>query len=251
MILFFKRMRFIIKKRFVFSSNLFNPLNVTAMTIKKSEQVNLESKSNFFVLLGLIMALSTVYIAFEWSKDVVIYDNLVQNKTDFEGDVFIPPTVQPETPPPPAPPVPVVIENIHIVDHEVPSVDFDIPEDDATYTVLAQVPQAVPVPEVEDEIHTWVAEMPIFNGDVNAYLSKAINYPIIAVETGTQGRVYCEFVVNVDGSIVDIKVIRGVDRSLDNEALRVVKLMPKWKPGRINGKAVRVKYTLPISFKLM
>ena len=93
--------------------------------------------------------------------------------------------------------------------------------------------------------------MPEFKGNVNEYLSKVINYPTIAVETGTQGKVYCEFVVNTDGSITDVKVVRGVDRSLDNEAMRVIKSMPKWKPGRMNGKTVRVRYTLPVVFKLM
>lgn len=221
------------------------------MTIKKREQVSLESKKNFFVLMGFVMGLSTVYIAFEWSKDPLIYDDLAQNRNDFEGDVFIPPTVQPETPPLPVAPTPLIIDQINVVEYEVPSIDFDIPDFDDDYPILNQTPQASNVPEEDTEIHAWVSEMPVFDGNVNAYLSKAINYPTIAIETGTQGRVYCEFVVNIDGSIVDVKVVRSVDRSLDNEALRVVKSMPKWKPGRINGKAVRVKYTLPINFKLM
>ncbi len=221
------------------------------MTTKKSEQVSLESKKKSFVLMGLILSLSTVYIAFEWSKDAIIYKDIASNKTEFEGDVFIPPTVQPETPPPPVAPTPIIIDRINVVEHEVPSVDFDIPEDNESYTVLSQVSQAPQPIEDDGEIHSWVAEMPVFDGDINSYLSKAINYPTIAIETGTQGRVYCEFVVNIDGSIVDDRVVRGVDRSLDNEALRVVKSMPKWKPGFLNGKAVRVKYTLPVSFRLI
>ena len=82
------------------------------------------------------------------------------------------------------------------------------------------------------------------------YLGKSIKYPTIAQETGTQGRVIVQFVVNKDGSIVDVKVIRGVDPYLDKEAIRVISTMPKWKPGKQRGKVVRVGYTVPIIFKL-
>ena len=82
------------------------------------------------------------------------------------------------------------------------------------------------------------------------FLSKNIKYPTIAQENGVQGRVICQFVVNRDGSIVDVKVIRGVDAYLDKEAVRVIQSMPKWKPGKQRGKAVRVRYTLPVMFRL-
>ena len=82
------------------------------------------------------------------------------------------------------------------------------------------------------------------------YLAENIKYPMIAQENGIQGRVICQFVVNKDGSIVDINVVRSVDPSLDKEAIRVIKSMPKWKPGMQRGKAVRVKFTLPVVFRL-
>ena len=82
------------------------------------------------------------------------------------------------------------------------------------------------------------------------YLAKSIKYPIIAQENGIQGRVSCAFVVNKDGSIVDAEVVRGVDPSLDKEALRVINSMPKWSPGKQRGKPVRVKYTVPVTFRL-
>ena len=82
------------------------------------------------------------------------------------------------------------------------------------------------------------------------YLSKAIKYPVIAQENGIQGRVVCSFVVNRDGSIVDIQVMRGVDPSLDKEAIRVISEMPKWKPGEQRGKPVRVRFILPVQFRL-
>ena len=82
------------------------------------------------------------------------------------------------------------------------------------------------------------------------YLSKNIKYPTIAQENGTQGRVTVQFVVNKDGSIVDAKVVRSVDPYLDKEALRVINTMPKWKPGMQRGKPVRVKFTVPVMFRL-
>lgn len=106
---------------------------------------------------------------------------------------------------------------------------------------------------VEDEIFEVVEKNPEFsyNGmSLIQYLGKSIKYPTIAQETGTQGRVIVQFVVNKDGSIVDVKVVRGVDPYLDKEAIRVISTMPKWKPGEQRGKPVRCKFTVPVMFKL-
>ena len=95
--------------------------------------------------------------------------------------------------------------------------------------------------------------MPSFPGGPSAlmqYLSSNIKYPVVAEENGVQGRVVCTFVVERDGSITDVRVVKSVDPSLDKEAVRVVKSMPKWIPGKQNGSAVRVKYTVPVTFKL-
>jgi len=98
-----------------------------------------------------------------------------------------------------------------------------------------------------------VETMPSFPGGDAAlfkFLNDNIKYPVIAQENGIQGRVICQFVVNRDGSIVDVEVVRSVDPSLDKEAVRVIKAMPRWAPGKQRGKAVRVKYTLPVNFRL-
>jgi protein TonB len=98
-----------------------------------------------------------------------------------------------------------------------------------------------------------VEKMPSFPGGDAAlfkFLNENVKYPVIAQENGVQGRVICQFVVNRDGSIVDVEVVRSVDASLDKEAIRVIKSMPKWSPGQQRGKPVRVKYTLPVNFKL-
>lgn len=109
-------------------------------------------------------------------------------------------------------------------------------------------------PKVEEyKVFEVVEQMPSFpGGDVALmqYLSKNIKYPPVAEEMGIQGRVICTFVVERDGSVSDIRIARSVDPSLDKEAIRVVSGMPKWIPGRQNGQMVRVKYTLPVTFRL-
>ena len=105
----------------------------------------------------------------------------------------------------------------------------------------------------ETKIFTVVEQMPMYPGGDGAlmgYLRDNIHYPTVAAENGVQGRVVVGFVVERDGSITDVKILRGVDPSLDREAMRVVKSMPKWTPGKQNGSAVRVKYQVPVSFRL-
>ena len=108
-------------------------------------------------------------------------------------------------------------------------------------------------PEVENKVFEVVEQMPSFPGGAGAlmkYLSENIKYPVVAQENGVQGRVVVSFVVERDGSITDVKVARSVDPSLDREAMRVVRSMPRWIPGKQNGSAVRVKYNVPVSFRL-
>lgn len=105
----------------------------------------------------------------------------------------------------------------------------------------------------ETKIFTVVEQMPMYPGGDAAlmgYLRDNIKYPTVAAENGVQGRVVVGFVVERDGSITDVKILRGVDPSLDREAMRVVKSMPRWNPGKQNGSAVRVKYQVPVSFRL-
>ena len=119
--------------------------------------------------------------------------------------------------------------------------------------VAAPPPPPAPKPEVANKVFDVVEEMPSFPGGQGAlmsFLSSNIKYPVVAQENGVQGRVIVGFVVEKDGSISDVKVMRSVDPSLDREAQRVVKAMPKWKPGKQNGSAVRVKYTVPVVFRL-
>ncbi|MBR6086311.1 MAG: energy transducer TonB [Prevotella sp.] len=134
---------------------------------------------------------------------------------------------------------------------------FDVVGNDESGEVLKAkeviVTEPVKPKEEENKVFDVVEQMPSYpggNGALMQYLSSHIKYPVIAEENGIQGRVICTFVVERDGSITDVRIAKSVDPSLDKEAMRVVSSMPKWIPGKQNGSAVRVKYTLPVTFRL-
>ena len=154
-------------------------------------------------------------------------------------------------PPPPPPPRPV--EEFKIVEKPTTTENVALKSEDSPTEGVEQ-PTNVKyevTPEAIEEIHNFVEEMPQFKGDIMLFLSKNIRYPSLAQELGIQGKVICQFVVDRNGAIENVEVVRGIDKSLDNEAVRVIKSMPNWKPGRMNGRTVKVKYTLPIYFRLM
>jgi len=140
-------------------------------------------------------------------------------------------------------------------DVAIGAVDYDQGSDEATHVlkVNEKVVDEVPPAVEETKIFEVVEQMPSFPGGDAAlmqFLSKNIKYPVVAEENGIQGRVIATFVVERDGSITDVKVVKSVDPSLDKEAVRVLKSMPKWIPGKQNGSNVRVKYTVPVTFRL-
>ena len=225
------------------------------MQLKKSPKASLEDKKLTYVLMGLVLVLSICYVAFEWTeKEVTKYE---VNDTDFffEEEIDIQQTTQ-ETPPPPPPPAVQEVEVLNVVEDDVEVETIEInTEDDKDVEVVIAPPVEAPVEEEEEEVIFMVVEtMPEFPGGQQAlfkYLEEEKKYPLIAKENGIQGRVICQFVVNKDGSIVDVVAIRSSgEPSLDKEAIRVIKAMPKWKPGIQRGKPVRVKYTVPVNFRL-
>ncbi len=225
------------------------------MQVKKSPEASLENKKLTYALIGFVFVLSVCYVALEWTeKEVTKYD-VVDTEFAFEEEIEIQQTSQETTPPPPPPPVQEV-EVLNVVEDDVETETIEInTEDDKDIEIVIAAPIEAPVEEEEDDVpFTRVESMPEFPGGQQAllkYLAENIKYPVIAQENGIQGRVICQFVVNRDGSIVDVEVVRtGGDASLDKEAIRVIKAMPKWKPGQQRGKAVRVKYTLPVTFRL-
>ena len=225
------------------------------MQVKKSENASLEKDKLVYVLMGLVFTLSLVYVALEWTEREVTKYEVTDTEFLFEEEVEIQQTSQ-ETPPPPPPPAVQEVEVLNVVEDNVETESIDInTEDDKETEIVIAAPVEAPVEEEEEEVVFVVVEsMPEFPGGQQAlfkYLSENVKYPVIAQENGIQGRVICQFVVNKDGSIVDVEVVRsGGDPSLDKEAIRVIKSMPKWKPGKQRGKAVRVKYTVPVNFKL-
>ena len=230
------------------------------MEVKKSPKASLENKKFLFTEIGLVVALGILYGAFEWSTKEADVAMLADNTQVQIEDEMI--AIQNETPPPPpeAPKIPILSDQIDIIDDNI-KLDDDLfinLEDDANLGVEIMDYKEVEVVEevVEEEAIPFqlVEEKPSFNGgDANEF-SKWVNsklvYPDIAKENGVQGRVTLSFTVEKDGSVTNVRVLRGVDPSLDEEAIRVVKSSPKWKPGKQRDRAVKVTYTFPVIFQL-
>jgi protein TonB len=225
------------------------------MQLKKSPKVSLEDKKLIYALMCGVLVLSICFVAFEWTeKEVTKYD-VVDQDFLIEEEIDIQQTTQ-ETPPPPPPPAVQEVEILNVVDDDVKTESVEIKtEDDKDVEVVIAPPVEAPVvEEVEEEIFVVVESMPEFPGgqqEMMKYIAENIKYPVIAQENGIQGRVICQFVIEKNGSVTDIQVVRSSgDASLDKEAERVIKTMPKWKPGKQRGKPVRVKYTIPVAFRL-
>ncbi len=229
------------------------------MELKKTEKADLENKKNVFLLIGLVAALGITLLAFEWTTKPAELASLGTLDASAVEEEVIPITRQEEMKTPPPPPPQTVVEVLNIVDNNAQVNDdlsiFDSEADNETFVDVAPIVQAKEEKEEAEEAQVFfiVEEMPEFPGGeaaLRAFIAKSINYPVIAQENGIQGKVYVTFVVDKDGGISEAKIARGVDASLDKEALRVVNSLPKWKPGKQRGKPVRVSYTVPISFVL-
>ncbi len=227
------------------------------MELKKSPKADLENKRNTFVQIGLVISLGLCLLAFEWTSKVEKAASLGTVATQEVEDEIIPITRQEEVKPPPPPPPPKVVEVLNIVDNETDiDEELDIQDteaDDKTVIDVAPIIKQEEEKAEESQVFFIVEDMPEFPGvelALRKFIANAIKYPVIAQENGIQGKVYVNFVVDKDGSITNAKIARGVDPSLDKEALRVVNSLPKWKPGMQRGKPVKVSYTVPISFVL-
>lgn len=226
------------------------------MEVKKSPKADLESKRGIWLLLGVILSLGIMFVAFEWSeRDKKFNTDTGIAAVQFEEEI-VPITEQEEKQAPPPPEAPKVEEVLEIVQNDAKVEESNIQSSEETGKAV-EVKYVAPVEVEEDveeqQIFQVVEEMPEFPGGMAEclkFLGKNIKYPTISQENGVQGKVIVQFVVNKDGSIVDPVVVRSVDPYLDKEALRVIKMMPKWKPGKQRNKPVRVKYTVPVTFKL-
>ena len=229
------------------------------MEVKKNEKANLEKKKLLFLEIGMVVALAAVFVAFEWQTAEQQIIELEDTTQVIEVEEVI--ATQTDTPPPPpsAPKMPVLSDQIDIVDDEVVVDDnlFLNLEDDVNMGVeIMDYVEGVEEEVIEEEAIPFqlVEEKPSFmGGDANEF-SKWVNqrlvYPEIAKENGVQGRVTLQFTVESDGRVTNVKVLRGVDSSLDQEAVRVVSSSPRWTPGKQRDRAVRVTYTFPVIFQL-
>ena len=229
------------------------------MEIKKSEKASLENKRLLFAEVGLIAALLVVLAGFESStraREVALLQG--NTRIDDVEDVFVVPL---DTPPPApeAPALPMLSDELDIVDDDV-TVDLDfqsLDDTDVPVDIREYVYQDVIQEEDEDEEVIFainVDEKPTFNGgDANEF-SKWVNsrlvYPEVAKENGIEGRVTLQFTIDKEGRLGDVKVLSTPDETLAQEAVRVVSSSPKWKPGKQRDRAVKVSYTFPVIYRL-
>lgn len=229
------------------------------MEVKKASKVDNEKNKGVYLMIGLVVALGIVLLAFEWkTKPAAISSLGTLEVMEVEDEVI--PVTRVEEVKPPEPPPQTTVATFDIVDNNTDILNdmnlFDSEADDNTFIEVAPIVQTVAeekVVEEETQILNFAEEMPEFPGGpaaMSKFLHDNLKYPPIAAESGISGRVYVGFVVNRDGTIVDVAITRGVETSLDNEAIRVVKSMPKWKPGKQGGKTVRVSYSIPVNFIL-
>lgn len=222
------------------------------MEEKKSPDANLEKKKGAYFAVGLMMSLALILGLFELKTFDIAATDLGQLHLDLLEEEVIPISQQ-APPPPPPPPAPTtqiqIVEDDEEIEEELVIEDMEVDEETEIVVEIYEEEEEV----MEEEIFTIVEKMPEFPGGTEKlfkYLGQNIEYPPMAKDAGIKGKVYVTFVVDKDGSIADVKVLRGIGGGCDEEAIRVVKGMPRWHPGKQRGKSVRVQYNLPINFIL-
>ncbi|MEJ5266702.1 MAG: energy transducer TonB [Bacteroidales bacterium] len=231
------------------------------MELKKSPKADLERRKFIFLEIGLILSLAICYIAFEWKSEELSTSSLgeLTSQDIFEEEII---NTQQETPPeqpePEQPEPEAVIEELIVVDDDkvVENLNIDTEADEKTKTNINIVQTTFNV-ETEEEVEpisfAVVEEKPTFPGgeaELLKFIAENTKYPEIAKENGIQGRVFVQFVIDKNGNVTNVTIARGVDPYLDAEAIRVVKMLPKWTPGKQRGKPVPVTFVVPINFKL-
>lgn len=222
------------------------------MELKKNPEVDLERTRRLFHNVGLIVVMSIVLAAFTWKQYDSSLADLAPPEDIFEELEDIPVT---EQPPPPPPPIqqPEIIEvpDEEEIEEEIEVVlDVEINEESEIEEMIFDEPVEE---EVAEEIFTVVEDQPEFPGGMSAfyqYIGDNMKYPSQARRMGIEGRVYVQFVVDKSGNITEVQAVRGIGAGCDEEAVRVIKGMPQWKPGKQRGRAVKVRMILPITFKL-
>lgn len=230
------------------------------MEIKKSQKADLENKKLLFKEIGLIFALLVILAAFEWSTSENSVSILADETTVEIEEEQIPITQEEQMPEPEVPKEPVLSDIIDIVDDDIKVEDNLIMTTEDDKNLGVEIREYVAVQEEEEVVeeeaipYALVEEKPKFQGKgpeaFTAWVSKNVEYPEIAKENGISGRVFLQFTVDVDGKVKNVKVLRGVDSSLDKEAVRVVSSSPKWEPGKQRNRPAKVIYNFPVVFQL-
>ena len=228
------------------------------MEQKKTERADLENKRGYLLEIGLVVTLLIMWGVFEWSSTVERAEDFGPLEVVADEEELAPVTRQEELQlPPPPPPQQTVADIIEIVDDKV-EVNDDFMSTEADENTTVEIQEVVDVAQEEEvveepQVFFIVEDMPEFPGGelaLRKYIAENVRYPEMAKENDIQGTVYVRFVVDTDGSVKNVEVIRGVDQLLDKEAIRVVQSLPKWKPGKQRGKAVKVSHSVPIKFQL-
>lgn len=224
------------------------------MEVKKNKKADLERKRALFFQIGLIVTLGLILLAFEWTTtDPTINTSLIDDEEVLEEEA--PPITRHQEIQPPPPPQ-QAIDLLQIVDNDVEldeELEIEDVEMDEDYEVDLSDFDFDDDEETGDQIFMVVEEMPEFPGGTRAllkYIAQNVKYPVICQENGIQGMVSVSFVINEKGEVTNVKAFRGTDANLEQEAVRVVKSLPNWKPGKQRGKAVKVSYNVPVRFKL-
>ncbi len=223
------------------------------MDLKKSKKADLESKKSLFFQIGVALALLAVFFAFDIKQYERPEFDLGTLELDLIEEEDIPIT-RPEEPPPPPPPeatqeLIIVDDDVEIEDEFIIDAEADLDEAIPEYTPIIMEEEEA----ADDYIFTIVEEQPEFPGGTEAmykFLRDNMRYPTMAREAGIQGTVFVTFVVERDGAITNVEVIRGIGGGCDEEAIRVVRNMPKWNPGKQRNQPVRVQFNLPVRFML-
>ncbi len=230
--------------------------------VKKYAEADLSKVRTVILAFGAIVAFSSSIYALTWRDKPQQIEALVMEAIDDELEIEAPQTEQIKPPPPPPPPPEIqVVEDDEILEDEPEIEDIEIEEDE-----IIEVPDVIePEESAEQEIFTIVEDMPKFRGcenlsgnaattctntEIQKFIAKYIVYPPMALENDIEGKVFVRFVVNQKGEVTDVTIAKGADSLLDNAALKLVKTMPKFTPGKQRGKSVPVQYIIPINFKI-
>ncbi|MAZ31141.1 MAG: energy transducer TonB [Flavobacteriales bacterium] len=231
------------------------------MKIKKSPKANLEIKRGLFVQIGLVFALSVSLLAFEWKSFENSASDLGTMELSLDDEEMIPITQREIKPPPPPPPPPEIIQ---IVEDDVEiEIELEIEETDSDEDEIIEIEEE----EEDDEVFNFavVEDKPIFPGcedvpkderymcfqrGINKHIKNNFKYPAIAKEMGVSEKIYIQFVIDKAGRITKSTVVRGEDKHLKNEALRLVNSIPQMKAAKQRGKSVPCSFTVPVNFRL-